>query len=141
MPEFMKKKKNLSSMFTTRVPRNRVFRQRALLAPPPKKKELYSRTRNSSTVHNTRRLQTQVLLSFSFLFFSILKKQQTQKQSNTSAKQKQSKQENLYLAKNKNLIEEVDKNKDLIQKRTKFYYYIHFDYKTIMTRLLLKYTL
>ena len=140
MPEFMKKKKNLSSMFTTRVPRNQVFRQRAP-PPHPKKRELYLRTRNSSTVHNTRRLQTRVLLSFSFLFFSILKKQQTQKQSNTSAKQKQSKQENLYLAKNKNLIEEVDKNKDLIQNRTKFYYYIHFDYKTIMTRLLLKYTL
>ena len=51
-----------------------------------KKKELYSRTRNSSTVHNTRGLQTRVLLSFSFLFFSILQKQQTQKQSNTSAK-------------------------------------------------------
>ena len=37
----------------------------------------------------------------------------------------------------KNLIKEVDKKKNLIQKRTKFYYYIHVDYKTIMTRLLL----
>ena len=41
------------------------------------------------------------------------------------------------MAKNKNLIEEVDKKKDLFEKRTKFYYYIHFDYKAIMTRLLL----
>ena len=141
MPEFMKKKKKLEFYVYYLSSQKLSFQAKSPTPPTKKKKELYSRTRNSSTVHNTRGLQTRVLLSFSFLFFSILKKQQTQKQSNTSAKQKQSKQENLYLAKNKNLIEEVDKNKDLIQNRTKFYYYIHFDYKTIMTRLLLKYTL